>query len=237
MNSTTQRPRVFVSHSHSDKPFVRRLVEDLRKADLNVWLDEQELAPGDSIIDRVSEGLKDTDYLVAILSRSSMQSKWVQAELNAALSGQLSHTGTAVLPVLIEDVEIPVLLRDRLYVDFRTGYEYGLNVLLQAFRQEALVPLLKLQTTPTPLVSSSPCALALDALTKADLRRRIKKRRNRREVAVIWYDTFFSDMDNDLPGINIDKCNIELIERADQHGLIPNLLDALCQNRADVANA
>lgn len=235
MNTTPHLPRVFISHSHHDKSFVRRLVGDLRNANLHVWLDEQELAPGDSVIAKVSQGLKDTDYLVAVLSRSSMQSKWVQAEVNAVLNDQLSGIGVAVLPVLIEDVDIPPLLRDRLYADFRVEYKQGLDALIRAFRQEDLVPLLK--TTPTPLgPSGSPCTLALDSLTKADLRRRIKRKLSRTEVGVIWYDTLFSDMDNDLPGINIDKCIIELIERADLRGLMPNLLDALCHSRPDVAN-
>ncbi|MDS4019359.1 MAG: toll/interleukin-1 receptor domain-containing protein [Candidatus Competibacter sp.] len=235
MSSNQQRPRVFISHSHHDKPFVRKLVEDLRGANLHVWLDEQDLAVGDSIIARVSDGLKDSDYLVAVLSRSSMQSKWVQAELNAALSGQLSGKGTAVLPVLIEDVDLPPLLADRLYADFRVNYKHGLDALITAFRQEDMVPLLK--TAPTPLApSDSPCITTLDSLTKADLRRRIKKKMNRTEVSVVWYDTLFSDMDNDLPGTNIDKCIIELIERTVNRGLTFNLLDAICHTRPDVAN-
>jgi hypothetical protein len=166
-----------------------------------------------------------------------MQSKWVQVELNAALTGQLSGTGTAVLPVLIEDIEIPVLLRDHLYADFRTSYQDGLNMLLRAFRQEAPDPLSRLRTDPTPMATTNPCVLTLDALNKADLRRRIKKKLQRDEIAVIWFDTLFSRMDNDLPQSGIDQCIIELIERAVQRGLTVNLLEALCHNRPDVANA
>lgn len=235
MSSTSQGPRVFISHSRNDKKFVRRLVDDLRKANLHVWLDEQELAVGDSIIAKISDGLEDSDYLVAVLSRSSLESGFFQAEVNAALSEHFSGRGTAVLPVLIEDVDIPPLFRDRLYADFRSSYKDGLDALIKAFRQEDLVPLV---TEPAPLAPSvSPCVALLDSLTKADLRRRIRRKLSRGEVGVIWYDTLFSDMDNDLPGSNIDKCIIELIERAHQRDLIPNLLDAICHNRPDVANS
>lgn len=173
MNTIQQYPRVFISHSHQDKPFVERLLKDLLDANLNVWLDKQELAPGDSVIEKVSHGLRNSDYLVAVLSRSSIKSKWVQAELNAVLSNQLSgKSGTAILPVLIDDVDIPILLRDILYADFRDDYKQGVSSLIKAFRQEDPVTLLKLKTTPTPLVSTqSPCLAALDSLTKADLRR------------------------------------------------------------------
>ncbi|NYT72788.1 toll/interleukin-1 receptor domain-containing protein [Halomonas sp. QX-2] len=175
---------------------------------------------------------------MAVISSSSIKSKWVQAELNAVLSNQLSgKIGTAILPVLIDDVDIPILLRDTLYADFRDDYKQGVSSLIKAFRQEDPVPLLKLQTKPTTLVSTqSPCLAALDSLTKADLRRRIKSKLNRVEVGVIWYDTLYSNMENDLSGINIDMCIIELIERSVQRDLVPNLLDALCHNRPDVAN-
>jgi hypothetical protein len=37
---------VFVSHSHADNEFCRRLVQTLRNAGLNVWYDEQNLSAG-----------------------------------------------------------------------------------------------------------------------------------------------------------------------------------------------
>ncbi|NYT72789.1 toll/interleukin-1 receptor domain-containing protein [Halomonas sp. QX-2] len=61
MNTIQQYPRVFISHSHQDKPFVERLVKDLLDANLNVWVDKQELAPGDSVIEKVSHGLRSSD--------------------------------------------------------------------------------------------------------------------------------------------------------------------------------
>jgi hypothetical protein len=58
-----------------------------------IWLDERELKVGDSIIQGISEGLKDTDYVVVVLSKSSIKSNWVQAELNSALMHQISDKG------------------------------------------------------------------------------------------------------------------------------------------------
>jgi hypothetical protein len=105
------KARVFVSHSSKDKPFVRKLVEELKKRPLNIWLDETELKVGDSIVSKISEGLTETDYLVVVLSKASVSSQWVQEELNAALASQLAGKGV-VLPVLIEDCDVPVLLKD-----------------------------------------------------------------------------------------------------------------------------
>ena len=61
------KARVFVSHSSEDEPFVRKLTEALNGHNLNVWLDEKELQVGDSVVAGVSQGLKNADYLVAVL--------------------------------------------------------------------------------------------------------------------------------------------------------------------------
>ena len=55
-----------------------------------MWLDEEELQVGDSIVAGVSQGLKNADYLVAVLSKTSIGSRWIQAELNASLMEELS---------------------------------------------------------------------------------------------------------------------------------------------------
>ena len=37
---------VFLSHNSSDKPTVRELAEELKKRHIKVWLDEEQLVPG-----------------------------------------------------------------------------------------------------------------------------------------------------------------------------------------------
>jgi hypothetical protein len=88
--SIDSKAHVFVSHASEDKPFVRKLVEALRGQDLNVWLDEEELQVDDSIVSKVSDSLKETNYLVVVLSKSSGSSRWVQEELNAATARKAS---------------------------------------------------------------------------------------------------------------------------------------------------
>jgi HAD superfamily phosphoserine phosphatase-like hydrolase len=146
---TNSKARIFVSHSSRDKPFVRKLVEALKKQLPNAWVDEDEIKVGDSIVGKISDALKDTDYLVIVLSRASIVSRWVKAELNAKLMEEFSGKGVAVLPVLIEDCELPTLLIDRLYADFRADFNVGLQALLTAFERkgESAVEVAKLGPT------------------------------------------------------------------------------------------
>ena len=160
------KARVFMSHSSKDEIFVKKLVEELRRRPLNVWVDDTELKVGDSIVSKISEGLKETDYLVIVLSKASVSSPWVQEELNAALTNQLAGKGV-ILPVLIEDCEVPMLLKDRLYADFRHGFKVGLEQLLAVFDQEG-----ESAATVAPegaTKKAAPCSKKLSAITLADL--------------------------------------------------------------------
>ena len=46
MPDSAHAAQLFLCHSHSDKPFVRRLAKDLSELSVDVWLDEWELIPG-----------------------------------------------------------------------------------------------------------------------------------------------------------------------------------------------
>jgi formylglycine-generating enzyme required for sulfatase activity len=124
--------RVFLSHSSDDKDDVRRLGEDLRRAGLEVWLDEREIRVGESIVQKIQEGLNTTQYLALWLTRRSIESGWVNVEWQSRFADGLRDGTVVILPLLAEDCEIPRLLRDRRYADFRRDYRQGLFELLQA---------------------------------------------------------------------------------------------------------
>lgn len=134
-----QRPhgaefRVFVSHTSADNAVAERLAMGLQAVGYGSWFAEWELRAGDSIIARIEAALSTCDVLIVVLSRKSVTSGWVQRELNSALMGQLSGQSVQVIPVLIEDCEIPVLLKDTLYVDLRQNFEAGFLKLLDSLR-------------------------------------------------------------------------------------------------------
>ena len=64
--------RVFLSHSSEDKPFVDRLASDLEKINVGVWYDKWELRVGDSIIDKIEEGIESQDFLMVKRKRIDM---------------------------------------------------------------------------------------------------------------------------------------------------------------------
>lgn len=128
------RKNIFISYNHQDRPFVARLAQGLKAAGLPVWWDQWEIKFGDSIIQKVSDGIDKSAYLVAVLSPHSVQSDWVRREIGSVLMKQLSaEKGVVVLPLLLADCEVPALLREIKWVDFREDYDAGLKGLLDFF--------------------------------------------------------------------------------------------------------
>ena len=56
-------------------------------------------------------------------------------ELNSSLMRQLCSINITILPVLIEECEIPVLFKDIKYADFTTSFEDGIKELIKAIRK------------------------------------------------------------------------------------------------------
>ena len=123
---------IFISYSHSDKAFVEKLAAALVKNNAHVWVDAWELNVGDSILNKVQGAIQEASALLVVLSRSSVQSEWCKKELSAGLMRELEEKRVVVLPVLLEDCDIPIFLREKKYADFRSSFKDGLNAILDA---------------------------------------------------------------------------------------------------------
>lgn len=116
---TSSQPSVFLSHNVRDKRFARRLGSALADNGVRVWIDEAELKVGDSLLERISEGIRDMQYLGVILSPNSVDSNWVQKEVSMAMTQEITNARVQVLPILYKDCRTPLFLQDKLYADFR----------------------------------------------------------------------------------------------------------------------
>jgi len=123
---------VFLSYSHANKDFVDKLATNLVAARVSVWLDRWEMNVGDSLIEKIQEGLQDASALLVILSKASIESSWCKKELSVGLLRELDERKVVVLPVLLEDCLIPLMLRDKVYADFRTNFDEGWHAVISA---------------------------------------------------------------------------------------------------------
>lgn len=74
----------FISYSHADKSFARRLHNDLQARGIRCWLDEHQLLPGQKIFTEVDRGIRLWDKVLLCCSEDSLKSWWVENEIQIA---------------------------------------------------------------------------------------------------------------------------------------------------------
>ncbi len=129
----------FISHSAKDKSFVRRLAADLVASGVKVWIDELRILVGDSIPEKIAQGLAESDFFLIVVSQNSVSSAWVEKELSSALVHEIERRKVTVLPIKLDDAQMPGSIRDKLYADFSHSYEDGLEKLLRSIKAREVV--------------------------------------------------------------------------------------------------
>jgi hypothetical protein len=114
-------PTVFINYAHEDKELARAFATALEARGLKVWIDENELLAGDSIIERIASAVAGVDFFCAFVSEASRQSNWCRKELSLAISGELGREGAQVMPLRVGDTEMPESLVDVLWVHLDPG--------------------------------------------------------------------------------------------------------------------
>lgn len=118
-------PSIFLSHNHADKPFVRRLAADLDNQGIPYWLDEAEIKVGESLIEKIRDGIDRMDYVAVVLSPDSVASPWVQREVDVAMNQEIMGRRVKVLPVMYRKCELPGFLLGKRYADFSDESRYA----------------------------------------------------------------------------------------------------------------
>jgi len=112
-------PIAFISHATEDKTdFVLPFATELRKNGIEAWVDQWEIRAGDSLIQRIfEEGIRNAAVIIVVLSKISTNKKWVREELDAALIRRISDK-TRLIPVVIDECEVPIALRATKWVRY-----------------------------------------------------------------------------------------------------------------------
>jgi hypothetical protein len=103
---------LFISYSQQDRELVTRVADDLTKARVRPWWDMWEMRPGDYLRERISEGIREADYFLVILSPHSLRSNWVKYELNSGMILEIETGGVKVLPVIAPGTRIDAVPHD-----------------------------------------------------------------------------------------------------------------------------
>jgi len=138
-------PSVFVSHSTADKKFVSALTKALNERGILTCVDDKQIKVGQPIPRGIAEGIASCDFFLIVVSKAAIRSQWVENELNSAYF-EVARQRTDTLPILLEKVDLPILLRPLRYADFSKSFENGISELLRSLAiDEEGIPFLSRQ--------------------------------------------------------------------------------------------
>jgi len=108
----------FISYASKDQKFAEKLYFDLQDKGVRCWFAPEDLKIGGKIRPRIDESIHVHDKLLLILSEHSVNSQWVEQEVETALERERKEKRTILFPIRLDkavmDVEYgwPALVRN-----------------------------------------------------------------------------------------------------------------------------
>jgi TIR domain len=122
----------FISYSRADLTFALKLMGDLNKRRIDVWLDQADIRVGRAWEKSVAEAIESAQFFLVLLSPDSVISNNVADELSVALDRH-----KLVIPLLLKPCEKPLRINRLQHIDFGQDYAAGLDKLVRLLQQAA----------------------------------------------------------------------------------------------------
>lgn len=227
---------VFVNYRSTDRPFAMELVSRLEGAGFRVFIDQKELKPGQHLAQQLQAGLSNSRAAVVLVSRDWLASKWCQEEANTLLKRAVEDPSFTLIPLRLDDSEMPKLLDARVWLDFNgTTFEPPLV--------DRLLWGLVGQAPPQAETSSARVADA-EAAAVQEFVVRINAAAKARpdHVKRVWEEWKLSGLTNRTPALLAAEkliaqarpgLALEVLDRSDAHGLRGRQLRGLALSKND----
>ena len=135
-----KEPKIFISFSRKDSDFVRMLASDLKVNGVTVWDNLNEIPTGASWASPIKQAIETADYMLAVMSRHSIESDWVQREIYMGKSKEEQGISSRfIIPLIIDDEAVehmPYFIHRKQYLDFRKNYKIALDSLLKLVKTQ-----------------------------------------------------------------------------------------------------
>jgi hypothetical protein len=97
------RHSCFISFSGNDRDFIEKIGDDLQREGIRCWYAPEEMKMGDAIRRQVDQLIRIQDKLLVVLSKFSVESPWIQKEVEAALQEELIRKRAILFPVRLDN--------------------------------------------------------------------------------------------------------------------------------------
>jgi uncharacterized protein YjbI with pentapeptide repeats len=95
----------FISYSHKDEEFARRLYSRLRDTHIRVWFAPEDIKGGEKLYEQIDTAIKYHDKLLLVLSDNSIRSEWVITEIRKARREELKEKRRKLFPIRLVDFD------------------------------------------------------------------------------------------------------------------------------------
>lgn len=96
----------FISYSSKDEEFAKKLYIDLRNNGVKCWFAPEDMKIGDKIRLTIDRAIPTYDKLLIILSENSINSDWVEHEVEVALQKEIEQKRVVLFPIRLDDAVI-----------------------------------------------------------------------------------------------------------------------------------
>ena len=139
----------FISYSSKDQDFAERLQADLQNKGVRCWFAPEDLKIGARTRPAIDEAIRVRDKLLLILSEQSIESGWVEKEVETAFEEESRRKETVLFPIRVDNTVMQTgeawaadIRRTRNIGDFRDwkkheSYQKAFERLIRDLKQEA----------------------------------------------------------------------------------------------------
>ena len=93
----------FISYSHEDEDFARRLHSRMRSENLRVWFAPEDMKGGRKLHEEIFRAIQIHEKLLLVLSENSMKSDWVATEIRRAKKVEREEDRRKLFPIRLVD--------------------------------------------------------------------------------------------------------------------------------------
>ena len=115
----------FISYSHNDEEFAKRLHSRLRDARIRVWFAPEDIKGGEKLYEQIDHAIQVHDRLLVILSEHSLRSEWVVTEIRKARKTEIKEKRRKLFPIRLVDYE---MIREWECFDADTGKDLAVEL-------------------------------------------------------------------------------------------------------------
>ena len=145
-DTLSQSPRVFICYAREDLDMAQQLHDDLERAGVSPWIDQEDLLPGHKWELIIEQAIQSSSFVLVLLSQTSVSKRgFVHKEIRQAVSllDEFPDSAIFIIPVRLEACQPPRQLEGLQWVDLFPDYQAGLTELLKVLAPEGRNELLR----------------------------------------------------------------------------------------------